>query len=296
MTQQTIKVLVGAPLPTCKRPGKVARAIERLINLNVSCKLFSVVVRQRYDSDHIRPETFNDGAADQFRRLLRDFDDDTKATLSLHHRHNGPLVVGANDCVALPMTHLLPKLNMHRPVAQGASVRNLAPSVPTARVALSLLLLAAKVLPQRAASSFVRVNMPVKRLMADWQLASNLLRAPLQFKQAGGLLSHPRWHGGSVPALLRTLGRNCTGLLWPVAFKAPIARNLPADGRFVSIKQLGDLSLIVSGFHKGVDLISFNLAEMFVVHGQLRLAGQEALNAKHSQPPSLQLIKVALRA
>jgi hypothetical protein len=53
--------------------------------------------------------------------------------------------------------------------------------------------------------------------------------------------------------------------------------------------------LIVSGFHKGVDLISFNLAEMFVGHGQLRLAGQEALNAKYSQPPSPQLIKVALR-
>jgi hypothetical protein len=64
----------------------------------------------------------------------------------------------------------------------------------------------------------------------------------------------------------------------------------------VSIQQLGNLSLIVSGFHKGVDLISFHLAEMFVIHGQLRLAGQEALNAKHSQPPSPQLIKVALRA
>jgi len=37
-------------------------------------------------------------------------------------------------------------------------------------------------------------------------------------------------------------------------------------------------------------------AKHFVVHGQLRLAGQEALNAKHSQPPSLKLIKVALRA
>ena len=30
--------------------------------------------------------------------------------------------------------------------------------------------------------------------------------------------------------------------------------------------------------------------------GQLRLEGQKALNAKHSQPPSPQLIKVALRA
>jgi len=79
-------------------------------------------------------------------------------------------------------------------------------------------------------------------------------------------------------------------------FKAPIARKLPPDGRFVSIQQRGDLSLIVSGFLKGVDLISFNLAEMFVVHGRLRLAGQEALNTKDSQPTSLQLIKVALRA
>lgn len=64
----------------------------------------------------------------------------------------------------------------------------------------------------------------------------------------------------------------------------------------MSIKQLGDLSLIVSDFHKGVDLLSFNLAEMFAVHGKLRLAGQETFNAEYSQPPALQLIKIALRA
>ena len=70
-----------------------------------------------------------------------------------------------------------------------------------------------------------------------------------------------------------SLGRKLTGLLGPIAFKPTIARKLPADGRFVSLKQLGDLGLIVSHFYKGLDLISFNLAEMFVVHGQLRLAG-----------------------
>ena len=240
MTQQTIKVLVGASLPTCKGPGKVARAIERLVNLNVSCKL--VVVRQRYGSYHIRPQTFNDSAADQFRRLLRDFGDDTSAPL-------------------------LSKLNMHGPVAQGSSVRNLAPSVSAARVAFSLLLLAAKVLPQRAASCFVKVSMLVKRIMTDWQFAGNLLKAPLKFKQAGGLLSHSGRHCGCVAAFLRTLSRSCAGLLWPVAFKAPIARTLPADSRFVSIQQLGNLSFILSGFHQGLELMSFNLAGMFVVHG-----------------------------
>ena len=50
----------------------------------------------------------------------------------------------------------------------------------------------------------------------------------------------------------------------------------------------------MSGFHKGVNLISFSLAEVFVVHGQLRLAGQESLNAEHSQLPNCQLFKVTL--
>jgi hypothetical protein len=175
-------------------------------------------------------------------------------------------------------------------------MRDLARLIPSARIALSLLILAAKVLPQRAASSFVQVNMLVKRLMTDWQFTCNLLRAPLQLKQAGSLLSHPRRQGGCVPTFLSTLGRSCAGLLWPVTFKAPNERNFPADVRFVSIKQVGDLNLIVPRFHKGVELITFNLAEMFIVHRQLRMAGQETLNNKHSQPPTLKLIKVVLHA
>ncbi len=43
-----------------------------------------------------------------------------------------------------------------------------------------------------------------------------------------------------------------------VALKPALARKLPADGRFVSIQQLGNLSLIVSGFQKSVDLIPSN--------------------------------------
>ena len=127
--------------------------------------------------------------------------------------------------------------------------------------------------------------MLVKRLMADWQLASNLLMTPLQAQKIDGLFGHPGGHRSRVSALLRSLGRQLTGLLWPIAFKPAVAREFPADDRFVSIQQIGNLSLIASGFHKGVDLISFQLAEMFVIHGQLLLAGQEALNAKHSQPP-----------
>ena len=296
MTQQTIKVLVGAPLPTCKGSGKVASALERLINLNVRRKFFTVVVGQRFNPVRKGLEPFHNGFADQLGCLVSHLDYDPKAALALDHRHNGPLVVRADDRVAFPMAHLLSSFDMRRPITQGAPVRDLAPSVPPAGVALSLLLLAAQVLPQLAASGLVGINMLVKSLMADWQLAGNLLRAPLQAQKIGRLLTHPGGHRSGVSALLRSLGRQLTGLLGPIAFKPAVARELPADGRFVSIQQLGNLSLIVSGFHKGVDLISFHLAEMFIVHGQLRLAGQEALNAKHTQPSSPQLIKVALRA
>ncbi len=118
----------------------------------------------------------------------------------------------------------------------------------------------------------------------------------MQVQQIGGLLAHLGGHSRSVSALLRSLSRQLTGLREPIAFKPVVARKLPADGRFVSIQKLGYLRLIASGFHKSVNLISFNLAGMLAGHGQLRLAGQDALNIKHYQPPSHQLIKVTLRA
>ncbi len=72
------------------------------------------------------------------------------------------------------------------------------------------------------------------------------------------------------------MGIKRTGLLWPVAFRAPISRKLPADVRFVSIQELGDMISIVFEIRNVADLISFNLIELLIVRGQLRLAGQEA--------------------
>jgi hypothetical protein len=59
-----------------------------------------------------------------------------------------------------------------------------------------------------------------------------------------------------------------------------------ANSGHFPIQPLVYLRLIMSCFHKGVNLISFGLAAMFLVHKQLRLAGKNALNAKHSQPPN----------
>ncbi len=229
LTHQTIKVLVKAPLLTCKESAKVARAIERLVNLNMRSKFFTVFIIQCFHPFRKWLKHFNIGPADQVGSLVSHLDYDPEAALALDHRHNDPLMVRANDRVAFPMDHLLSGFDMRRPITQGAPMRDLDPPVPPSGIALSLLLLATKVLAQHAASSLVKVNILVKRLMAEWHLACNLLRAPIQFKQLAGLLSHSGRHCGCVPAFLRTLGRTCACLLRPVTFKAPIARKLSAD-------------------------------------------------------------------
>jgi hypothetical protein len=138
--------------------------------------------------------------------------------------------------------------------------------------------------------------MLINGFMTDGQLRGNLLGAPLNAQQSTGSLTYPWLNSWSIATVLRSIGRHLASLLGAVTPRASIAAQLPADGGLVPIQQLGDLRLIVSGFHKGVNLISFSLAEVFVGHKQLRLPGQEALNAKHPQPPNHQLFKVALRA
>ncbi len=68
-----------------------------------------------------------------------------------------------NDGVKFQMTRLQALVNVRRALAQRSSVGDLSAAIPTTGVALSLLLLAAQVLPQGAAMRLVCVNMQVKR-------------------------------------------------------------------------------------------------------------------------------------
>ena len=185
---------------------------------------------------------------------------------------------------------------MQGPLAQRPSVGDLSSPVSATCIALPLLLLTAQVLPKRPALSLVGINMLINGFMADGQLARNLLWAPLKLKQQTSLIMHPRRHRAGIATILCSTGRLLASLLGAVAPRAAVATQLPADGGLVPVQQFGYLRLIVSCLHERVNLISFSLAEVFVGHKQLRLPGQEALNAKHPQPPNHQLFKVALRA
>ncbi len=136
------------------------------------------------------------------------------------------------------------------------------------------------------ALGLIGVHMLVKRLVAHWQTACDLLGAPLQSQQRTGLFLHQGCYRVRIAPLLRAFNRQFAGLLWTVAPRAGIAAQLAADRGLVTSDRAGDLRDAVPSFHKAGNLGSFNLAEMFAFIGQLLLAGQEGLNAKHPQPPS----------
>ena len=175
-------------------------------------------------------------------------------------------MVGADDGVEFPMTNLPATFNVRRALAQRSAVGDLPPAVSSTGVAFSLLLLAAQVCPQGAALGLVGVHVLVKRLVAHRQTASDLLGAPLQAQQGTGLLFHPGRYRAGVATLLGTFNRQLTGLLSAVATRACIAAQLAADRGLVASNQTGDLRDAVLGFHKAGNLVSFNLAEVFVIH------------------------------
>ena len=112
----------------------------------------------------------------------------------------------------------------------------------------------------------VCINMQVQRFMADWQFAGDLLWAPLQPQQRTGLLFHPGRKRAGVAARFRAFAGKFTGLFGSIASTPGIAAQLATDRGLVSPKQLRNLRDVVLGFHKAVNLISFNLADVFVIH------------------------------
>ena len=111
-------------------------------------------------------------------------------------------------------------------------------------------------------------------------------RSPLQSRQGTGMFFHQWRQRARIATLLGMSHRQFTGLLQTVTARACVAARLAADRGLMASNQAGDLRDVVLGFHKSGNLVSFNLTEVFVIHRQLRLAGQDALNAKHPQPPS----------
>jgi hypothetical protein len=164
------------------------------------------------------------------------------------------------------MTNFLTTFNVRWALAQRPVLGDLPPAVSTTGVALSLLLLATPVLLQGAAKRLVCINMQVQRFMAHWKLAGDLLWAPLQPKQRTGSLYHPGRKRAGVAARFRAFAGKFTSLFGSVASTPGIAAQLATDRGLVSYKLSGNLRDVLLDIHMAVNLISFILDEVFLIH------------------------------
>jgi hypothetical protein len=127
------------------------------------------------------------------------------------------------------------------------------------------------------AHRFVCIDLLINHFMANWQLAGDLLRAPLQTKEC--FSSAPDfWRNPSgITTVFRPLLRSILGLAVSISSTAGATCQLSTNGRLMASQNPGNLNLGLSCFHKRLNLIRFGLAEVCVGHILLRLAGQKAL-------------------
>jgi hypothetical protein len=85
-------------------------------------------------------------------------------------------------------------------------------------------------------------------------------------------LAHdPRLDFTRIATALGASQRQLTGLFGPIATATFVAAKLTADRGLVASKLLSNLCDALIGFHEAVNLISFDLAEVFVIHGNFDL-------------------------
>jgi hypothetical protein len=133
---------------------------------------------------------------------------------------------------------------------------------------------------------FVCIDLLVNRLVADSQLAGNLLGAPLQTGQGSHLKQNLFVNTSRIKARLRTLMRQILSLAGTISSTTGSTGHFSTNSRFIAPQNMGNLGLCLSCFHKYINLITFGLAEMCISHALLRLAGQKALILIHLSHPT----------
>ena len=102
--------------------------------------------------------------------------------------------------------------------------------------------------------------------MTYWQLAGDLLRAPLEPQKLTSLLFHPGRKRVVVAARIIALAGKFTGLFGSIASTPSIAAQLATDRGLAASKQSSNRLYFVLGFHKADNLVPLNLPEVFVIH------------------------------
>lgn len=135
-------------------------------------------------------------------------------------------------------------------------------------------LLAAQGAVQIAASAPVGVDVPIDGFMADpglsvgLEIAGDLFRTPQFGKLGFGKSPGVGGNAAAVVASLRSRLPELMCLFRPISALAPIAAKLTTDCGWMAVHDARDVTLLMSGFQKDGDLVSFVSGEMCVFHSR----------------------------
>ena len=136
------------------------------------------------------------------------------------------------------------------------------------------------------AHRLVCIDFLIDRLIVDRQMATNLLKAPLQAGRVSYLTKYPFVDVSGIMATLQSLFRQALGLAETIRELTIALYHVSADGRFMLSQNPGNLSLCLYCFQKRLNLITFSLAKVGISHVLLRLDGQKALILMHRSHPA----------
>jgi hypothetical protein len=127
------------------------------------------------------------------------------------------------------------------------------------------------------AHRFVFIDLLVNRLLADGQLAGNLLGTHSQAEQRSHLNQDLCINVSRITTALRTLIGQILSLAGTISSTAGSTGHFSTNRRLMAPQKMGYLGLCLSCFYKYINLITFGLAEVCIVHVLLQPAGQKAL-------------------
>ena len=133
---------------------------------------------------------------------------------------------------SFPLSNFRSQLDFHRARIDRSSIGNLPPSLPSAGMTLSPLLLASQVLRQSAALIFFRIEVAIDRFMANLKSSSELPGTPFLFDQFKCTIEHGLIKSFGILAIQITLVSFLAGLVRAISSLTRITHNLARNGGF----------------------------------------------------------------
>ncbi len=270
---KAVHVLVGTSLPGSIGMGKEEVGIKGAGDTLMPCKLLAIVRRQRMHTGRKRRQQGDHGSRHGISRFGRHVRHQGIPRFPLVERHQGLLMAGTDDQISFPVTKARAPIDDSRTLLDRHLILDGSAPITTA-ITLSPDFLAAQGKVQASAQTSVGVDALVNRFVADAgltvgpQVTGNLLGAPQLTKP--GLCEGPSVCRNTAAVLSGPHAgqRELMRLFRPIAAPTTVAAKLTADRCRMSVHEAGDGALVMSGFEKDRNLVSFVSGEMCVVHSR----------------------------